>query len=569
MKRVGLVSAAVALSLGVLGMFAPNASALGNTCTWTGTGGDGKFSTATNWTGCAGGVPSDLDSLAFDTTPLTSADVNINNDLPGLQVDGISLTGTGSRSFVVTGNEIILAGNLTSNASGNLFLLLNNTLAADISMVYTGAGGGHIGLARKDFGQTTYATGVTNLNGHNLTIDGDSSYVYLNTLSGTGNLRAINNASIYFKYGTFSSWSGSIVVDSGSYLFLYPGQIAPTVPVTITSGASAVLCSFNGADFGNTLNVGGTGLSGGAIITSPGIACAGAGGWAPGFSQMASVNLTGSVTLTADTTVLGQGELKISGALSGNYTIAMAPSEDGNINITSSNNTSGAQGGVQESTGVTTTFSGDKPTEFVSLGTKDTGILAGTYAAGSVNGLLKGNGVFINSLNILVSGHVAPGNSPGCITSDTLYLSGTYDFELGGTDACTGYDQLKVLNAAATGAAVTLDNTSSVLTASRYNGYTPKQGDVFVIIDQAGTAAVSGTFKDLPEGATFSQNGITFKISYVGGTGNDVTLTVMNQPTAPDTGVMILKSNPIAIVAGAIVAAIALIGMAKLSKQRR
>jgi hypothetical protein len=36
---------------------------------------------------------------------------------------------------------------------------------------------------------------------------------------------------------------------------------------------------------------------------------------------------------------------------------------------------------------------------------------------------------------------------------------------------------------------------------------------------------VNGTFAGLPEGALFTQGGITYSISYVGGAGNDVVLT--------------------------------------------
>ena len=36
---------------------------------------------------------------------------------------------------------------------------------------------------------------------------------------------------------------------------------------------------------------------------------------------------------------------------------------------------------------------------------------------------------------------------------------------------------------------------------------------------------MSGTFAGLPEGAILMVNGMTFQISYVGGTGTDVVLT--------------------------------------------
>jgi hypothetical protein len=55
----------------------------------------------------------------------------------------------------------------------------------------------------------------------------------------------------------------------------------------------------------------------------------------------------------------------------------------------------------------------------------------------------------------------------------------------------------------------------------------------FVIIDNDGTDAVSGTFAGLPNNATFFQSGYTWRVSYVGGTGNDVTLTVLGASQPP------------------------------------
>ncbi len=55
---------------------------------------------------------------------------------------------------------------------------------------------------------------------------------------------------------------------------------------------------------------------------------------------------------------------------------------------------------------------------------------------------------------------------------------------------------------------------------------------VFNIIRNNSGAAVVGTFLNLPEGATFVANGIGFRISYVGGDGNDVTLTVVGSENA-------------------------------------
>jgi len=50
-------------------------------------------------------------------------------------------------------------------------------------------------------------------------------------------------------------------------------------------------------------------------------------------------------------------------------------------------------------------------------------------------------------------------------------------------------------------------------------------GTSFMVINKTSAGAVQGTFKNLPEGATFMAQGFPFRISYVGGDGNDVVLT--------------------------------------------
>lgn len=63
--------------------------------------------------------------------------------------------------------------------------------------------------------------------------------------------------------------------------------------------------------------------------------------------------------------------------------------------------------------------------------------------------------------------------------------------------------------------------------------------------------------------------GGVFKISYVGGDGNDVTLTVQSVPTVPNTGGMLLKTNPALIATVSIVGAVILAGAARFASKRR
>jgi hypothetical protein len=52
-------------------------------------------------------------------------------------------------------------------------------------------------------------------------------------------------------------------------------------------------------------------------------------------------------------------------------------------------------------------------------------------------------------------------------------------------------------------------------------------GTVFTVINNTSTSPIAGTFSNLAEGAVFTSNGNNFQASYTGGTGNDLTLTVV------------------------------------------
>ncbi|HKS23926.1 MAG TPA: Ig-like domain-containing protein [Thermoanaerobaculia bacterium] len=85
--------------------------------------------------------------------------------------------------------------------------------------------------------------------------------------------------------------------------------------------------------------------------------------------------------------------------------------------------------------------------------------------------------------------------------------------------------------------AVSLGNAHLTFTPA---GYTPPVGTVFTLIDNDGSDPVIGTFAGLPDGARI---GGTMQISYHGGSGNDVTLTIVPPQVATAT-TMAVHPNP-------------------------
>jgi len=157
----------------------------------------------------------------------------------------------------------------------------------------------------------------------------------------------------------------------------------------------------------------------------------------------------------------------------------------------------------------------------------------GTIGAATVQngGTLDGNGT-TGAVTVESGGTLAPGDAPGTITTGNLDLEtgSALPIEIQGASAGVGgYDQVVV------NGSVTLGGT---LSTTLLNGFIPAIGETFEIINNDGNDAVNGTFAGLSEGATFTQGGITYSISYAGGTGNDVVLTVKN---APDDAVVTLN----------------------------
>ena len=77
---------------------------------------------------------------------------------------------------------------------------------------------------------------------------------------------------------------------------------------------------------------------------------------------------------------------------------------------------------------------------------------------------------------------------------------------------------------------VNLNN--SVLAPVPWNGFQPAVGDTFVIIRNDASDPINGTFLNLPEGSIFADSlSIPFQITYLGGDGNDISITRI-QPAA-------------------------------------
>ncbi|MBN2508250.1 MAG: autotransporter-associated beta strand repeat-containing protein [Verrucomicrobia bacterium] len=135
------------------------------------------------------------------------------------------------------------------------------------------------------------------------------------------------------------------------------------------------------------------------------------------------------------------------------------------------------------------------------------------------SGTLSGSGVIGE---LLAAGAVRPGTSPGILTSGSVTLDGGADLflELNGPVMGSGYDQLAVHGS----------NTLSNPFLHVAFGYAPCEGAVYTLLNNDGSDSIQGMFAGLPEGAVVHANGIPLRVSYAGGDGNDVALTVGDLP---------------------------------------
>lgn len=147
------------------------------------------------------------------------------------------------------------------------------------------------------------------------------------------------------------------------------------------------------------------------------------------------------------------------------------------------------------------------------------GVLAGTgtvprifpYPGGIV---APGAGAGPGAGRLTVQGHAD-------LANDDLRL------ELNGVTPATGHDQLRVQGN------VNLNNTRLLFTV----GFAPTTNDAFVVVDKTTPGPVVGTFQNAPEGAILGSGFHKYRISYMGGDGNDVVLRRVEVPASQLTGI--------------------------------
>lgn len=479
----------------------------------------------------------------------TGAAANIAGNLAlGASTRTFTVTNTpgpGTADLVVTA-AVSGTGGIIKAGDGLVVLSASNTFSGAITV-----NDGDVDL-QDDFAAGTVAGGVT-VNGDatlrlfgNINVGAEPLTLNSTATSGALNSRIVSN-----------SWAGPVTLATDTIVAVSTADALNLLgsisgPGRLTKiGAGTLLFTGAGANtYTNVtaVNAGTLVLDKGALngaIAGPLVVGDGVGGANADVVRLASVN---QVVNTMPVTVAASGlyDMDSFGDAIGSF------SGSGNVNLGGAtlnigfDDASTTFSGIISGTGSIDKYSGTTGTQTFSGNNTYTGTTAVNGGTLLVNGSQPQSHVTVGGAgtlggtgtvgNINASGNVVPGTSPGTLTTSNLAFTAAGDFfvELNGTAAGTDYDRLNVRGTNNLGNAVL-----HVMPAFT----TPVGiGDQFVIINNDGADAITGTFSGLPEGATVTAGFFTFAISYTGGSGNDVVLTLTSVP-AVQAGASVTAGN--------------------------
>jgi hypothetical protein len=414
------------------------------------------------------------------------------NDLTGLNVTSMSFADT---AYSVGGNAINMAGAIstisaTAGASGT------NSVAINLDVVLTGTAA--FFLSGNDSG------------------NGDVfGLAFYGTISGAGG-KDVHTGSLVGPYGEVvfahaNTYLGVTYVDGG-YLHLDdPAGLGSPIAATIVGvGGTLSANRVNSAHWtlGEDLFVGGGGAAGNAAL------------------QWKNLTWTGPIAFTAGTTIKTSAVVNLDGVVSGNFALTTRVSTNAGIGelILTQANTYSQPTRIEYGTVIVT---GSQPASAFTLqgySSSDKSRLRGTGTVGAVS--VEEGGSETKT--------IAPGTTLATGTLHTANFSlndppnpgagyagnyGVLSVRLNGTGA-GAWDQVAVTG--------TVDITNATLDVVQW--FTPAVGDSFTIISNDGADAVVGTFRvsgaPVVQGDTFLAGGRTFQMSYQGGDGNDVVITL-------------------------------------------
>ena len=448
-----------------------------------------------------------------------SPDLQVNATISGVGgitkngVGELSLTASNSFAGLTTVNDGLLevddsfalgttaAGTVVN--SGAVLALRYGVNVAGESLTLAGSGQTGFGALSGSFGSNSW-NGVVTL-ASNTTFTTVFATDFLNVagpIGGTGDVTKTGPGTLIFSGAAANTYSGSTFINAGTNL----------LSKSVTDGAIP-----------HNLFIGdGLGGSFSDVVKVIGI---------PQIATVSDVTIATSGLLDLNevsdgiSTLSGSGMVDLGSAGTGALVL------NGNGSTTYSGLITGTGGDVFKSGTGTFTLSGTNTYSGLTTVSNGKLVVNGSQPSSTVQvaggGTLGGSGTVGIVLNTL-GGVVAPGTSPGILTCSNVVFSGAisaFTVELNGAIAGSDYDQLNVRGTNSLG--------NCTLNLSVGGGFLPVEGVPLVILNNDGGEAITGAFNGLAEGAIKSVGNFDFRISYVGGSGNDVTLTLTNTTLQP------------------------------------
>ena len=145
-----------------------------------------------------------------------------------------------------------------------------------------------------------------------------------------------------------------------------------------------------------------------------------------------------------------------------------------------------------------------------------------TVSGGSVSGAGSVGKVFG------LAGSILPGDTVGALTTNNISLNSLMTLGIGIVTVPSGTNDSLIVNGS-----ILLNNSVLSVSVTLPATQILSVGNSFTIIKNDGTDLINGTFLNQPQGSLYTVDNYTFRISYTGGTGNDVTLTVSSVVSPP------------------------------------
>ena len=473
----------------------------------------------------------------------------------GLAANAITLAGnaTVNTEAVVTLSGVISgANNLTKSGAGSLTLAGTNTYTgtttvAEGTLVVSNDHHLGTGAVTLNEGATLLVSAGTVIDNRvilagNATVNTSSNLTLSGMISGSGNLTKISPGKLLLSGD--NTYSGSTFVNEGALSVASDANLGTG---GLFLGNSTTLDVTGATTLDNPISLGGNvTLINSADVTLSGVISGG--------DNLSIQSISAVLTLAGNNTYPGMTNL-VSGSLrvgsdgnlgAGNINLAEGTTLEvtNAINIdnamtlagvatVNTSNTSGAatlSGVISGAGGLTKTGGGTLALAASNAYTGATTVSAGTLlvsgaTAGSTavssGATLTGTGILGGDVTVNSGGTLSPGASPGVLTVNgglTMQSGSTLAVEIEGAPGGTDHDQV-VVNG-------TVDVSGTTLAVT--HGYAASQDETYVIIVNDVADAISGIFSGLAEDArmTASGNSTVLTGSYIGGTGNDFTLTV-------------------------------------------